>query len=431
MKQVVKFIQYIHRNVKFRCKLLLLFLLTCNTGKSQTATIIQSSADSIYLKSEELWNQGDTLRYNQEMERLIETFYLINNGDNIGFISAEFIYAVRLNEQEKHIEAKQLLEDAHNRISRVFSITIELTCLIEYHLAQTYNELKLHEDATRIGEKMIGHYGMFYGKRSEEYLHALYQLSTMYFSSKNYPKCKDITTEYLSRSVNEDLFDESKFADCYSFALLAESEAMLGNISEAEECFIIADTLLTKQEGTAKIRAHILNQRAVNLIKSGNLVLADSCLNAAFELDTESITNMVSSLNTLSVIRLNDEPSKSYETFSFLVSYMEENEYQNTPLYAIVKANLAYACLLLDLTGEGIFHVNHAISILSKQADFSSLHYLASLQTRILLYAQKDDQNMVESCSRNLSGQIKKQLQSVFPYLTERQRTDVWNQIAG
>ena len=64
------------------------------------------------------------------MERLIETFYLINNGDNIGFISAEFIYAVRLNEQEKHIEAKQLLEDAHNRISRVFSITIELTCLI-------------------------------------------------------------------------------------------------------------------------------------------------------------------------------------------------------------------------------------------------------------------------------------------------------------
>lgn len=194
------------------------------------------------------------------MERLIETFYLINNGDNIGFISAEFIYAVRLNEQEKHIEAKQLLEDAHNRISRVFSITIELTCLIEYHLAQTYNELKLHEDATRIGEKMIGHYGMFYGKRSEEYLHALYLLSTMYFSSKNYPKCKDITTEYLSRSVNEDLFDESKFADCYSFALLAESEAMLGNISEAEECFIIADTLLAKQEGTAKIRAHILNQ---------------------------------------------------------------------------------------------------------------------------------------------------------------------------
>lgn len=431
MKQVVKFIQYIHRNFTFRCKLLLLFLLTCNTGKSQTATIIQSSADSIYLKSEELWNQGDTLRYNQEMERLIETFYLINNGDNIGFISAEFIYAVRLNEQEKHIEAKQLLEDAHNRISRVFSITIELTCLIEYHLAQTYNELKLHEDATRIGEKMIGHYGMFYGKRSEEYLHALYLLSTMYFSSKNYPKCKDITTEYLSRSVNEDLFDESKFADCYSFALLAESEAMLGNISEAEECFIIADTLLAKQEGTAKIRAHILNQRAVNLIKSGNLVLADSCLNAAFELDTESITNMVSSLNTLSVIRLNDEPSKSYETFSFLVSYMEENEYQNTPLYAIVKANLAYACLLLDLTEEGIFHVNHAISILSKQADFSSLHYLASLQTRILLYAQKDDQNMVESCSRNLSGQIKKQLQSVFPYLTERQRTDVWNQIAG
>lgn len=69
--------------------------------------------------------------------------------------------------------------------------------------------------------------------------------------------------------------------------------------------------------------------------------------------------------------------------------------------------------------------------ILEKNSDFADSNYFTALQTRILLYAQKQDLKMVEKYSEELSAEIERQLHNVFPYLTERQRMDFWNQLSG
>ena len=270
------------RTMKIKAFVLFVVIAFQTAVKAQTVTELQNKGDSLYLGSESLWQQGDTIGANREMEKSIAAFYNINSGDNFGFVSAEYIHAVRLNMQDEHLEALRLLEDADSRIKRLMPIVTELSCLVEYSLTQTYRELKRYDDAIRLGEKMKKDYGMFYGVASKEYLDALYLLSFTYHSANNYPRCKDVTTEFLSRSVREGLFDENSFRDIYSFARLGECESALGNYMEAEDCFQIADSLLAKMDGVDDIRAVVLNRRATNLTKTGNLELADSCLTAAF-----------------------------------------------------------------------------------------------------------------------------------------------------
>jgi len=413
----------------------LLILVLCQFSaapvKAQTVADFQNSGDSLCQISENLWQQGDTLGANREMERSIATFYQINSGDNINFVSAEYIHAVRLNLQNNNHEALHLLEDADIRVKKLIPMITELSCLIEYSLAQTYKDTERYEDAIRIGEKMKRDYGMFYGVTSEKYLEALHLLSLIYYSSKKYPLCKDVTTEFLGRSIREGFFDKNNFSYCYSFARLAESESVLGNCQEAEEYYHIADTLLAKIDGIDNIRALLLNRRAVNLTQLGYVELADSCLSAAFDLNGESIVNIVMATNNQYAMRIDENPSLAYDMFSYLTYYLEENGYQSSPLYAIVRSNVAYSCLQLGKTDEGISHIEPAVSILSNNSDFIDNNYFISLQTRILLYTQKHDLRMVEKYSEELSREIKRHLRDVFPYLTERQRMDFWDQLSG
>lgn len=418
------------RTMKIKAFVLFVVIAFQTAVKAQTVTELQNKGDSLYLGSESLWQQGDTIGANREMEKSIAAFYNINSGDNFGFVSAEYIHAVRLNMQDEHLEALRLLEDADSRIKRLMPIVTELSCLVEYSLTQTYRELKRYDDAIRLGEKMKKDYGMFYGVASKEYLDALYLLSFTYHSANNYPRCKDVTTEFLSRSVREGLFDENSFRDIYSFARLGECESALGNYMEAEDCFQIADSLLAKIDGVDDIRAVVLNRRATNLTKIGNLELADSCLTAAFELDEESVVNLVMTANNRYAMITDENPEEAYGLYSYLISYLEENGYISSNLYATVNSNLAYSCLLLGNTDEGIRHIENAVSILSGKSAFTEINGFISKQTRILLYAQKGDLKKVEQYSGELSKELRIQLRDVFPLLTERQRTDFWNQVS-
>lgn len=415
-----------------KCKIYVLFvILALQTAvEAQTVTELQNMGDSLYLRSESLWQQGDTIGANREMEKSIAAFYRINSGDNFGFVSAEYIHAVRLNMQNENLEALRLLEDADSRIKMLMPYVTEMSCLIEYSLAKTYKDLNRHNDAMQVGEKMRMDYGMFYGVTSEKYLDALNLLSMISYSAKNFPRCKDVTREFLSRSIREGFFDENSFSDCYSLVRLADSESALGNYPEAEDCFHIADTLLAKKDDIEDIRAIVLNRRATNLIKMGNTVLADSCISAALKLDGESINGFVLSANNLYVMMAVENPSEAYDMFFYLAHYLEEHGYQSSSLYAIVKSNLAYSCLMLEKTDEGISNIEQAVTLLSKNNDFSGVNYFNTLQTRLLLYMQKSDIKMVEKYSEELSREIKRQLCNVFPLLTERQRMDFWNQIS-
>ena len=398
--------------------------------EAQTVTELQNKGDSLFLMSESLWQQGDTIGANCEMEKSISTFYKINSGDNFSFVSAEYIHAVRLNVQKEHVEALHLLEDADSRIKRLMPIVTELSCLIEYSLTQTYGDLKRYDNAIRLGEKMKKDYSMFYGMTSKKYLEALYLLSFIYHSDRNYPRCTDVTTEFLSRSVREGFFDENSFGDVYSFARLAECESALGNYMEAEDCFQIADSLLAKMDGVEKIRAVVLNRRATNLVKIGNVELADSCLTAAFGLDEGSIVNLVMTANNRYAMITVENPEEAYELYSNLAIYLEENGHISSDLYAIVKSNLAYSCLLLGNTDEGITHIELALSIMFGKSTYTEINGFLSKQTRILLYAQKGDLKKVEQYSRELSKELIIQLRDVFPLLTERQRMDFWEQVS-
>ncbi len=408
----------------------LLVLAFQTVVKAQTVAELQNMGDSLYLSSESLWQQGDTIVANREMEKSITIFHDINSGDNISFVSAEYIHAVRLKMQNENLEALRLLEDADRRIKRLMPIVTELSCLIEYSLAQTYRDLKRHDDAIRLGEKMKKDYGMYYGMTSEKYIEALYLLSFIYHSSKNYPRCKDVTTEFLSRSIMEGFFDENSFADIYSFALLGESESALGNYMEAEECFHIADSLLAQLDNVEEVRAVLLNRRATNLTKLGNVELADSCLTAALELDEESVVNLVMTANNRYAMITDENPEDAYDLYSYLASYLEGNGYISSDLYATIKSNLAYSCLLLGNADEGIRHIEQVESIMSGKSIYADINGFVSKQTRIMLYAQKGDLEKVEQYSGELSKELRIQLRDVFPLLTERQRTDFWEQVS-
>lgn len=192
-------------------------------------------------------------------------------------------------------------------------------------------------------------YVRFYGVTSEKYLDALHLLSLIYHSSKIYSKCKDVTSEFLGKSIREGFFDENSFSDCYSLARLGECEYALGNFQEAEDCYQIADSLLAKIEGVDNIRALVLNRRATNLTRLGNAELADSCLNAAFELDSESVLNFVMTINNQSVLITEGNPSEAYGMFKLVADYLEENDYQSTPLHAIIKSKCS---IFMPVAGE-------------------------------------------------------------------------------
>lgn len=419
-------------NQTMKCKIfVLLFVLVFQTAvKAQTVTELQNIGDSLYVRSESLWQHGDTIGANREMEKSISAFYKINSGDNFSFVTAEYIHAVRLNMQNENLEALRLLEDADSRIKRLMPIVTELSCLIEYSLAKTYKDISRYDDAMRVGESVRTDYGMLYGVTSEKYLDALNLLSLISYSAKNYPRCKDVTREFLSRSIREGFFNENNFSDCYSLVRLADSESVLGNYAEAEDCYHIADTLLAKMDNIDEIRAVMLNRRATNLTKMGNNVLADSCLSAALELDGESSISRVMTINNHYAMLTVEDPLGAYNMFLHLVRYLEENGYQSSSIYAIVKSNLAYSCLLSEKTDEGISNIDHALTLLSENSDFSDINYLISLQTRVLLYMQKRDINMVEKYSGELSREINRHLRNVFPLLTERQRMEFWSQMS-
>lgn len=415
-----------------KIKFFLLFLVMAFHAavEAQTVTELQKTGDSLYVRSEHLWQQGDTIGANREMEKSIATFHKINSGDNFSFVSAEYIHAVRLNNQGRSLEALRLLEDADYRNKRLMPVVTELSCLIGYSLTQTYGDLKRYDNAIRSGEKMKREYGMFYGMASKTYLEALYLLSNIYHSAMDYPRCKEVTTEFLSRSIREGFFDETSFGDVYCFARLAESESALGNYLEAEHGFQIADSLLAKIDGVEKIRALVLNRRATNLIKLGKEDLADSCLTAALELDEESISNLVITANNRYAMITSKYPKEAYELYSYLANCLENNGQVSSDLYAMVKSNLAFSCLLLGNTDEGITHIEHALNIMSEKVANTEINGFVTKETRVLLYAQKGDLKKVEQYCGELSKEIRIQLRDVFPLLTERQRTDFWEQFS-
>ena len=150
-----------------KIKFFLLFLVMAfhTAVEAQTVTELQKTGDSLYVRSEQLWQQGDTIGANREMEKSIATFHKINSGDNFSFVSAEYIHAVRLNNQGRSLEALRLLEDADYRNKRLMPVVTELSCLIGYALTQTYGDLKRYDNAIRGKDEKGIWYVLWHGKQ--------------------------------------------------------------------------------------------------------------------------------------------------------------------------------------------------------------------------------------------------------------------------
>ena len=60
------------RTMKIKAFVLFVVIAFQTAVKAQTVTELQNKGDSLYLGSESLWQQGDTIGANREMEKSIE-----------------------------------------------------------------------------------------------------------------------------------------------------------------------------------------------------------------------------------------------------------------------------------------------------------------------------------------------------------------------
>ena len=426
-----------------KVKLTLMFLFSfwvSNILFAQDIAYWRAKGDSIFLEGHKLIEANEKEEAIKVFKKSLDCYRHLNQGHNIHYAIGMFYLGTIIENTDKIQEATPYFEQAYKLYSQLMPITDNYTCEMLYNLVNNYNRTNLNEKSLDLLKIMLAKTQRFHNVNSKEYLNALDLAGRIYMKNALYTQAKDIYEEYLGISVNNDMFNDSSFVDCYAFSNLAQCENMLGNYQRAEEYFAIADTLFMSFSQQGKYRnTHffLLNHRGNNLAILGDRDGAMECYERACEIETEKNDerNRLITMNNQACVLLNsnneEDYEQAYQLFLLICQEFEKLGLEKSEMYGICKTNCAFCELKLGMIEDGLKSINEGISILELLKRTNDINYFHALLMRIELLNLSDNLRDIEKYSLLLSEYITVQLQNVFPYLTEKNRSAFFERLVS
>lgn len=409
-------------------------------ASGQTFDERKKQVDDYFQRSCEMQDRGNEDAADEWMRKAMDVALQINGGNNITYVSLEYVQAERLRNRDKDVEALPLLEDAYARYRKISTLQTDMSVNVLQALAETTKYLGRYDEALQWCNSFRDGSKFLYGMLSESYSHALYLLADVHLKLRHHVQARQTLLEYLACLIKTGTYDESSFDVCLSYMYLGYCEHELGNYDDAEDYYEMADSLFWANDKWKKTHVLLLNMRGVNFISLGQTENADSCIKWGEELQGEiseengtarkgaerKSTDWVPKLNRASLLMAED-PAQALEAFADILVDMEAHGDTTSLVYATAMASAGVCCSYLDDDETAVSCLETSIPLLRAENNPLADNLLQALAFRAAAYEGLGNVEMLEVSCRETSDFISNAVTRAFPLLTESERAPLWN----